>query len=243
MQIRECVLTFMHKTLFRVDSFTTKRREKNERTKKTRRTTYTDATWREPWSGWTRSSDGELFFRHYHVLLLLLHVFFHFYFTWNNNEGKKKEDKILRMSQKNSNQFFFFFFFFFRFSLRVLFPNWTNGRDKSSQTGKKPKAIFFSRSFFFFFFFFFIFSSKHLLCVFSFVSPSVCEALPRLGYQRNFYRKTNENDFLFFCFVVDDAVSLLWTTKKSWSAMTMERWHSFSISKTQTNRKGISTVK
>ena len=33
MQIRECVLTFMHKTLFRVDSFTTKRREKNEHRK------------------------------------------------------------------------------------------------------------------------------------------------------------------------------------------------------------------
>ena len=143
MQIRECVLTFMHKTLFRVDSFTTKRREKNERTKKTRRTTYTDATWREPWSGWTRSSDGELFFRHYHVLLLLLHVFFHFYFTWNNNEGKKKEDKILRMSQKNSNQFFFFFFFFLVFNLVCFYQNERTGETRVHRPEKSPRRYFF----------------------------------------------------------------------------------------------------
>jgi hypothetical protein len=97
---------------------------------------------REPRSGWTRSSDGELFFRHYHVLSSSSSSssFTYFYISLGITMKEGVGGKKIRMSQKNSNQFFFFFLLFVSFRV---FPNRTNERtgEREREFTDRKKAL------------------------------------------------------------------------------------------------------
>jgi hypothetical protein len=133
------------------------KKKTNERTKKSgviHTQTRPGEKKREPRSGWTRSSDGELFFRHYHVLSSSSSSSFTYFYislgiTMKEGVGEKK----IRMSQKNSNQFFFFFLSPFRFIPCVPKPNErTNGRkrEREKRVHRPEKSL---RRFFLFSFF------------------------------------------------------------------------------------------
>jgi hypothetical protein len=216
------------------------KKKTNERTKKSgviHTQTRPGEKKREPRSGWTRSSDGELFFRHYHVLSSSSSSsssFTYFYISLGITMKEGVGGKKIRMSQKNSNQFFFFFLLFVSFRV---FPNRTNERTGERERERREftdrkKAL---GDFFFLVFFTFFFTFVQHFDSSSFVSPSVCVCAcvgpSSIGYTRNVSpfppRKQNKTKQSWFCF---SFLSMDWQKIKGvdWSAMTMERWHSIS---------------